>query len=412
MAFWVQKFGGSSLATMDLIFSVAKKIKRSVDQGHQLVIVVSAMQGDTDRLVSLTQAACSHSILMERERASLLATGEQQSSALLAMALIRLGVAAKSLNANQAGLHTQGDYASAHIHQVDAACLHRLCEENIVPIVTGFQGINDQGEYTTIGRGGSDLTAVVLAHWLEADECQIFTDVDGVYTIDPRVVADAMIVPQISYPEMLELSCHGAKVLQYRSVLYAAKFAVKVRVLHSAKDNVAGTLVSALSIPGIKPRITGIGLDRDQSKISLVAPRSELAFMQDFTDQIRSQYFDVDMFMFHEFDELIELKFTIHGDDFAHAEQFVRETVLVKSDRIQVSCKRNCAKISCIGVDMNRHAYFSSRLLAALNLSNITMDLLSSSHYRISLLVSVDTLERAAAILHREFIALSQSVAA
>jgi aspartate kinase len=402
MALLVQKFGGSSLATVDLIRSVAERVKREVIAGHQVVVVVSAMQGDTDRLVALSQSVSS-ARQFQRENAALLATGEQQSAALLSMALLSMGVQAQSMNAYQARILTRGSYERARISTVDPTHIRQRCEQGVVPVITGFQGVTEQDELTNIGRGGSDLTAVALAHWLRADECQIYTDVDGVYTVDPNVVPEASLVTQLSYAEMLELSRHGAKVLQYRSVEYASRYQVPVFVSNSKCKERVGTCVSSTASHGSLPHISGIALDRNQAKVMVTAPALQKHKISGLPILLQDNDIEVDMFMQHFDADTISIKFTTHLNDHVTAVDLVRRYV-ADIDGAVLSSAEDCAKVSLIGLGMKRHAKLSIHIMRLLENAGISVEWLSSFSHRISLMVPAKDLEKCACLLHAEYI--------
>ncbi len=398
----MQKFGGSSLGTIDLIRLVADRVQRSYNSGDKIVIVVSAMQGDTDRLVALSQSI-SVAGNFQREKAVLLATGEQQSAALLAMALLSIDVNACSMNAHQAGILTRGSYHRSTIARIDSDKIHALLDQGIVPIITGFQGVNDQGDITNIGRGGSDLTAVALAHWLRADECQIFTDVDGVFTVDPNVVNTSRLVDNLSYAEMLELARHGARVLQYRAVEYAMRQQVPIFVANTKCDARVGTRVSSITSHAKLPHITGIGLDRNQAKIVVSAPVLNKDEISGLYVLLQDNDIDVDMFMQHFDADSLNIKFTTHLDSHKNALQLVQRHV-ANIDEVNVSTAHDCAKVSLIGLGMKRHAKLSINIIRLLEDAAIPVEWLSSFSHRISLIVPAIYLEQCASLLHAQFI--------
>ncbi len=405
MALYIQKFGGSSLATTDLIYRVAERVRRFRQQGHQLVIVVSAMQGDTDHLVSLAKSHCK-STVDPRELANLVSIGEQKCAALLAMALHSLGFSAKSLNAYQARIWVDGSPASANISRIEVGHIRSLLTVGTIPVITGFQGISECGDVYTVGRGGSDLTAVALSHWLQADECQIYTDVNGVYTVDPNVVSSAQIVSCLSYAEMLELSRHGAKVLQYRAVQLAARYTVPLRVMHAHGDDAVSTVIQTCGSSDLAT-ITGLGLDRNQVKIEIIAGQQYQNEMTELAQILRCADFSIDMYMLHQNHGVIAIKFTTHLDQFDLAWGCVSGYVETNKG-LNATYDRDCGKISLIGFGMSRQAHLSSFVLELLGENNIETGLLSSFCYRLSLVVAANNLERAAQILHRQFIELPQ----
>ena len=403
MPLLVQKFGGSSVGTVELVRAVAARIHDAYKRGCRVVVVVSAMQGDTDRLLGLAHSiSCDASML--RERAALLATGEQQSAALLAMALISLGVPSQSLTASQAGIITRGEYDKGVITAVNSYGLSSLCDRGIVPVVTGFQGVNAEGDITNIGRGGSDLTAVALAHWLKADQCHIYTDVDGVFTVDPRVVGEAKLVERVSYDEMLELAKHGAKVLQYRAVEYAMRHRVPVWVAHSQSSGNVGTLLCSASSMGTLPTITGIGLDRNQASFVISSELSKSDCGQKLRLFLEESDIEFDMFMEHIHENRLLVKFTTHLDVSDRAKAVVERYMAVMKGACLQLASQGFAKLSLIGLNMSRHADVVSQSMRLLQSKSILVAWLSSYSHRVSLIVPAKDLEQSAALLHSRFV--------
>jgi aspartate kinase len=395
MALLVQKFGGSSLVSIEHIEQAAQKVCRAKQQGHQVVVVVSAMFSETDRLIALANQVGSSS---PRERAALLATGEQVSAALMAMTLQQLGLASVSLNAAQLPLIAHGPYTKGEIVELKIETLTHLLDQDQVPVVTGFQALNQQGELVTLGRGGSDLTAVALAHALQAQECQIFTDVDGVYSCDPHVVNDAKLLAQITYPEMMALSATGAKVMQLQAVRYGQQYAVPIRVLPTQGGSAGTRIVPDDHAAGVT-KVSGIAFDRNQGKIMVSGLLQPANFKQQLLMQLRQAAIEVDMMMQSDVAANHEFKYTVHLDDFQQAIAATTE-VAGKTEDCAVSSDAAMAKVSVIGLGMSSHAGVTMRMMRILSEHDIVTHLVTSSAYKISLMVEAAAAEQAACLLH------------
>jgi aspartate kinase len=401
----VQKFGGSSVANAEAISKVANIVKQSMELGNDVVVVVSAMQGETDRLTGLANQINANPT--SRELDALLATGEQVSAALLSIALNKINVPAKSYNALQLGMLTDSRHRQAKLQSIDTDILQENINNKIISVVTGFQGIDKEKNITTIGRGGSDVTAVAVAAALKADECQIFTDVDGVYTTDPRVVTDARRLPHITFPEMLELASTGAKVLHLRAVEQAIKYSVPVRVLSTFVEG-PGTLLTAPNEINGKPQVSGIAFDRNQAKLSILGIPKSLASTSKLLGAISNAAIDIDMMIENapaEHDE-IDLSFTVPLIDFESALNITNAIAKDFTAR-EVVGNNEIAKISLVGVGMKTHAGVASKMFQTLDKEGIPVHLITSSEIKISAVIDKKYLEQGARSLHQAF-ALAQ----
>ena len=413
----VQKYGGTSVGSPELIRKVAVRIARLRARGVDVAVVVSAMGDHTDRLVDLAREVSAHP--HPRELDSLLSTGEQVSVSLLAMALHDVGVPARSLVGFQVPMRTTAVHGKARIEGIDGQRLAAIIAEGAVPVVAGFQGINSAGDITTIGRGGSDTTAVAVAVALGADECQILTDVDGVYTTDPRMVPAARRLPRLTFEEMLELAGQGARVLHLRAVEFAAKYNVKLRVALSFEDS-EGTLITAEDTTVEAPLVAGIAFNRDEAAITITGlpdrPGAALAVLE----PVSAANIEVDMIVLNAPREgRVDLTFTVHRDDHAAALAAVRAAVAggavagraVVGSAIAaaglpgavVSGDATVAKLSVVGVGMRSHAGVATRLFATLAAENINVRLVATSEIKVSVLVDEHELERGVRALHAAY---------
>jgi len=400
MARIVQKYGGTSVGDVDRIKNVAARIKAVRDAGHELVIVVSARAGVTNELIARARAVCAAP--SEREMDQLLSTGEQETIALTAMALHGLGVDAVSYTGAQAGIFTDKVHTKAKIKTIDARPLERDLAAGRVIIVAGFQGINDDGQITTLGRGGSDLTAIALAAAIKADKCEIFTDVDGVYTADPRVVRDARKLAEISYDEMLELASLGSKVMQSRSVEFAAKYNVVFEVRSSFNQN-PGTIVKQEVIYMEKVVVRGVAVDKDQAKVTVSnivdRPGSAAAVFQ----ALAQAHVNVDMIVQNVGRQgIANLTFTVPQTDTAKARQAL-EPVLAAIGGATVAVDENIAKLSVVGVGMRTHSGVAATLFQALAEAGVNLELISTSEIKISVVIARDQADQAARVAHAAF---------
>ncbi|HNS28058.1 MAG TPA: aspartate kinase [Steroidobacteraceae bacterium] len=400
MALIVQKYGGSSVGSLELIHKVAARVAAVRGRGDRVVVAVSAMGDATDRLVDLAHALCPNPD--PRELDALLATGEQVSSALLAMALHARGVPARSLTGSQVPIRTTSAHGRARIEEVGTAALNAVLEAGEVPVVAGFQGVDATGAVTTIGRGGSDTTAVALAVALAADECQILTDVDGVYTCDPRMVPDARRLERLSFDEMLELAGQGSRVLHLRAVEFAAKYGIALRVLASHGEG-PGTLIDREDPRVEAPVVSGVAFNRDEAQIVVSGVPNAPDTAHRLLQGVSGAGIEVDMIVLaSNQDGSIDFAFTVHRGDYARAVELTRlGAAFCPGARIDSTDR--VAKMSIVGVGMRSHAGVAARLFAALARAGITVRLVSTSEIRISVLIDEAELERAVRIIHYEF---------
>ena len=402
MALIVQKFGGTSVGTAERIVQVAARVKAARGRGDDIVVVVSAMGGETDRLLKL---ACSIQTPPDpRELDVLLSTGEQVTIALLAMALNKDGCAARSYTGQQAHILTDGVHNKARILGIDDQRIHADLAAGRVVVVAGFQGVDEDGNITTLGRGGSDTTAVALAAAVGAAECQIHTDVDGVYTTDPRVVPEARRLDVLTFEEMLELASLGAKVLQIRSVEFASKYGVPLRVLSSFEDG-PGTLIG----PDFEdshmeqPLISGVAFNRDEAKVTILRVQDRPGVAFSILGPVADENIEVDMIVQNAgADGTTDFTFTVHRDDHARTLEIVRANAS-QWGMSEVTGDDRIVKISLVGVGMRSHAGIASRMFQALATENINIQMISTSEIKISVVVDEKYLELGVRALHTAF---------
>jgi aspartate kinase len=400
MTLVVQKYGGTSVGSLDLVRAVAEKVAAQRALGHGVVVVVSAMGDHTDRLVDLANGVCAEP--EPRELDVLLATGEQVSIALLAMALNARGCRARSYTGAQVRVLTSAVPTKARILGIDTERLERDIDAGIVPVVAGFQGVTEQGDITTIGRGGSDTTAVALAVALKADECQILTDVDGVYTTDPRMVPDARRIERISFEEMLELAGQGARVMHLRAVEFGAKYNLPIRVLSSFNPG-AGTLICREEEHVEAPVVAGIAFNRDEAELTITGLPDSAETAVRVLQPVSQAAIEVDMIVLNApRNGQVDLSFTVHRDDFAAAQRLVRQAV-ASFVGAQVSGNDRVAKLSVVGVGMRSHAGVATRLFEVLARDGTHVRMISTSEIRISVLIEEAALERSVRSLHAAF---------
>lgn len=396
----VQKFGGTSVGSTERIAAVADKVIAMRAAGNDVVVVVSAMGGETDRLLEFARAIDANP--SPRELDVLLATGEQVSIALLSIALLSKGCAARSYTGGQVLIRTDNAHNKARITRIDETRIRESLRASHVVVVAGFQGVDQYDNITTLGRGGSDTTAVALAAALGADECQIFTDVDGVYTADPRIVPQARRLRYLTCEEMLELAGGGAKVLQIRSVEFASKYAVKLRVLSSFEEG-EGTLIIPEDETMEQPLISGVAYSRDEAKLTVlgVADKPGIAYLT--LGPIAEANIEVDMIVQNVgHDGTTDMTFTVHRGDFDRAKQILR----AHNDTVQareVTGDIQIVKISLVGVGMRTHAGIASRMFRVLADEGINIQMISTSEIKISVVVDEKYLELAVRALHAEF---------
>ncbi|MFM1895151.1 MAG: hypothetical protein RLZZ385_225 [Pseudomonadota bacterium] len=401
MALIVQKFGGTSVGTVQRIEAVADKVVAFKKQGHDLVIVVSAMSGETNRLVALAQEIEQHP--SPREMDVLLSTGEQVTIALLCMALQKRGCPARSFTGGQVRILTDEAHTKARIREIDDQRIRGELAGGRVVVVAGFQGVDDAGNITTLGRGGSDTTAVALAAALKADECQIYTDVNGVYTTDPRVVPEARLLKSITFEEMLELASLGAKVLQIRSVEFAGKYKVPLRVLSSFEDG-PGTLISLEEDTNMEdPAIAGIAFARDEAKITVSGVPDVPGVAYRVIGPVSDAGIEVDVIVQNvSEDGTTDITFTVKRGD-SDAAQKILESVKSELGATAVKVDKKIVKVSLVGVGMRSHAGIASKMFKALADENINIQVITTSEIKISVVIEEKYLELAVRALHSAF---------
>ena len=401
MSLIVQKFGGTSVGSIERIEQVADKVARFRSDGHDLVIVVSAMSGETNRLIALAHEVQDRPV--PRELDVLVSTGEQVTTALLSMALNKRGVKAKSYNGSQVRILTDDAHTKARIRDIDDQRLHADLDQGYVIVVAGFQGVDEQGNITTLGRGGSDTTAVALAAALKAEECQIYTDVDGVYTTDPRVVDGARRLSHITFEEMLEMASMGSKVLQIRAVEFAGKYNVPLRVLHSFEEG-PGTLISLEDADEMEtPTIAGIAFNRDEAKLTILGVPDMPGVAHRILGPIGEANIEVDVIVQNiAEDNSTDFTFTVGRSDLPRAQE-VLERVAEELEAREVRSDNKIAKVSVVGVGMRSHAGVASQMFEALAEVGINIQMITTSEIKISVIIEEKFLELAVRALHSSF---------
>jgi len=401
MALLVQKYGGTSVGTTERIKAVADKVRRFKAKGDDVVVVVSAMSGETNRLIGLSK-----DIMEEptpREMDVLVSTGEQVTIALLTMALNHVGCEAVSYTGSQVRITTNTAHTKARIVSIDEHNMRADLDAGRVIVVAGFQGVDEVGNITTLGRGGSDTTAVALAAALKADECQIYTDVDGVYTTDPRVVDNARRMEKITFEEMIEMASLGSKVLQIRAVEFAGKYAVPLRVLSSFKEG-PGTLITIEDDGSMEqPAVSGIAFNRDEAKLTLVGVPDIPGIASKILRPISDQNIEVDMIVQNVgLDKKTDFTFTIHRDDFKRAKAVLGD-VCANLQAERVVGDSDIAKVSIVGVGMRSHAGVATKMFESLSEEGINIQMISTSEIKISVVIDEKYLELAVRTLHSAF---------
>ena len=396
----VQKFGGTSVGDTKRIDAVAERVARTQRAGHKVVVVVSAMSGETDRLLGLAKSIDPR--ISGRELDVLLSTGEQVTIALLCMALAKHGVPAVSYTGAQVRILTDSAFNKARIEAIDEHRVRADLNAGRVTVVAGFQGVDENGNITTLGRGGSDTTAVALAAALKADECQIYTDVDGVYTTDPRIVPEARRLERITYEEMLEMASLGAKVLQIRSVEFASKYQVNLRVLSSFEDG-PGTLITSEENIMEQALISGVTLNRDEAQITVAGVPDRPGIASGILGPVAAANVEVDMIVQNTgADGTTDFTFTVHRNDYDRTVEIL-EKVVPEMGAKGVRGDRKIVKISIVGVGMRSHAGIASRMFKALADDGINIRMISTSEIKISVVVDEKYSELGVRILHAEF---------
>jgi len=402
MALIVQKFGGTSVATTDRIKNVAKRVARWKAQGHDVIVVPSAMSGETNRLIGLAKEIST--IPDPRELDVIASTGEQVTIGLLAMAIHEQGFKAKSYTGPQVRVLTDSTFTKARILQIDDEKIRRDLAQGYVVVVAGFQGADENGNITTLGRGGSDTSAVALAAALKADECQIYTDVDGVYTTDPRVVPEARKLDTITFEEMLEMASLGSKVLQIRSVEFAGKYKVKLRVLSSFEDEGEGTLITVEEDKQMEqPIISGIAFNRDEAKLTVLGVPDVPGIAYKILGPIADANIDVDMIIQNvSHDGTTDFSFTVNRTDYTKAQGMLKEIAEKAGARGVVGDNKTC-KVSAVGVGMRSHPGVASKMFKVLGAEGINIQMISTSEIKISVVIEEKYLELAVRVLHKAF---------
>lgn len=411
MALIVQKFGGTSVGSVERIEQVAEKVKKFRDQGDDIVVVVSAMSGETNRLIGLAKAINPQPD--PRELDVMVSTGEQVTIALLAMALIKRGVPAVSYTGNQVRILTDSAFTKARILQIDSQNIMGDLKAGRVVVVAGFQGVDEQGNITTLGRGGSDTTGVALAAALKADECQIYTDVDGVYTTDPRVVPEARRLHTVSFEEMLEMASMGSKVLQIRSVEFAGKYKVPLRVLSSFtswdidinEEAKSGTLITFEEDENMEQAVvSGIAFNRDEAKISVLGVPDKPGIAYQILGAVANANIEVDMIIQNlSKDGKTDFSFTVHRNDYTKTVDLLKNDVLPSLGSPEVTGDARICKVSIVGIGMRSHVGIASKMFGVLSAEGINIQMISTSEIKTSVVIDEKYMELAVRALHRAF---------
>lgn len=403
MSLIVQKYGGTSVGSPERIHEVAKRVKRWRDKGNNVVVVVSAMSGETNRLIELINAT--NPTGTAREKDVILSTGEQVTIGLLSLALENIDCSARSYTGSQANIRTDNAFSKARISGIDECKMRDDLDKGYVLVVAGFQGVDDEGNITTLGRGGSDTTAVALAVALKADECQIYTDVDGVYTTDPRVVSNASHIPKMGLEEMLEMASQGSKVLQIRAVEFAYKYNMPIRVLSSFDEGDDGksTLVTCEEDIMEEVLVRGVAFNRDEAQLTVEGVPDQPGVASKILSAISDANIEVDMIVQNVSNEgLTDFTFTVHRNDYEQAEKIlcnIGKTLGAKTCRGD----EKIAKISIVGGGMRSHAGVASKMFAALADEGINIHMISTSEIKVSVVVDEKYLELAVRTLHEAF---------
>jgi len=414
MALIVQKYGGTSMGSIDRIKNVAKRVKRWHDNGHQVVVVVSAMSGETNRLIDLARQISTQPD--PREYDQMVSTGEQVSISLLAMAIKELGVGARSMTGRQVAIKTDNAHNKARIESIDDKNIREQLDAGNIVIVAGFQGIDEEGNATTLGRGGSDTTGVAIAAALGADECQIYTDVDGVYTTDPRVTSKAKKLEKITFEEMLEMASLGSKILQIRSVEFAGKYGVPLRVLSSFDENTdgsfdqefqdnVGTLITIDEGDNMEQAIiSGIAFNRDEAKILVRGVPDHPGIASAILSPIGRANIEIDMIVQNLSDNgTTDFTFTVNRTDLDKTLKVLNEEVKDDIGAKEILGNSEVVKVSLVGVGMRSHAGVASLMFQTLAENNINIQMISTSEIKVSVLIQDQHLEKAVKSLHTAF---------
>jgi aspartate kinase len=403
MAIIVQKFGGTSVANPDRIKSVANTIIKCRDKGNQVVVVVSAMSGETNKLIELAEEMMKSPSM--RELDAIVSTGEQVTSGLMALGLINLGIKAKSYSGHQVTIWTDQSHTKARILEIDNKKIKKDLKNGYIVVVAGFQGSDKDGNITTLGRGGSDTTAVALAAALGAEECQIYTDVDGIYTTDPRVVPEARKLHSITFDEMLEMASLGSKVLQTRSVEFAGKYKVKLRVLSSFSANGDGTVITFEEKKNMEdPVITGIAFVKDEAELTVLGVPDMPGVAYQILGPVADANIDVDMIIQNiGQDGLIDLTFTVHKTDMTKTLDILDKKVKAHVNAREIIGNNKIAKLSIVGVGMRSNPGVASKMFRTLAEEGINISAISTSEIKISVILEEKSLNKAVKALYKAF---------
>jgi aspartate kinase len=403
MSIIVQKFGGTSVENPERIKAVAEKVAKFTSQGNKIVVVVSAMSGETNKLISLAEEMMKSP--EPREMDSIVSTGEQITSGLTALALINLGIKAKSYTGHQVKILTNKSHSKARIENINSKLIKKDLDDGYVVVVAGFQGSDNEGNITTLGRGGSDTTAVALAVSLKADECQIYTDVDGIYTTDPRVVPEARKLESITFEEMLEMASLGSKVLQTRAVEFAGKYKVKLRVLSSFQTSGEGTIITFEDRKNMEdPIISGIAFNRDEAKITVLGVPDMPGIAYQILGPVAESNIDVDMIIQNVGqDGLTDFTFTVHQNDMEKTLRILNSKVKDHVKAREINGDNKIAKLSMVGVGMRSHVGVASKMFRTLAEEGINITTISTSEIKISVILEEKLLDKAVKSLHKAF---------
>ena len=403
MSIIVQKFGGTSVANSERIQAAANIAIKTFNQGHQVVIVVSAMSGETNKLIKLCEEMMPSPEL--REYDSIVSTGEQVTSGLMSLSLINLGFKAKSYSGHQVKIETDNAHSKARIVNIEDTNLKKDLKNGFIAVVAGFQGVDKEGNITTLGRGGSDTTAVALAAALKAEECQIYTDVDGIYTTDPRVVPEAKKIKSINFEEMLEMASLGSKVLQTRSVEFAGKYKVKLRVLSSFSPNNEGTEINFEEKKNMEdPIISGIAFNRDEAEVNILGVPDMPGIAYQILGPIAEAKIDVDVIIQNlGQDGLTDFTFTVQKNDLKKTLKILNEKVKDHIKAREVKGDDKIAKLSIIGVGMRSHVGVASKMFRTLAEEGVNISTISTSEIKISVILEEKSLDKAVNALHKAF---------
>ncbi|MBR4108511.1 MAG: aspartate kinase [Akkermansia sp.] len=401
MALIVQKYGGSSVGTIDRIRNVARKLIETKNAGNKVMAVISAMSGITDKLIALAHEVMENP--PERELDVLLATGEQQSIALLCMAITDMGYKAMSFTGQQAGVCTYGSHTRGRIANIEPSRVIQALEDGYIVVCAGFQGVTSEGVIHTLGRGGSDLSAIAMAAAVNADLCQIFTDVDGVYTCDPRVVKDARKIPVLSYEEMLEMASSGSKVMQARSVEFAKKFGVVFEVRNSMNNN-PGTIVQEETTAMESLAVRGVSIERNQARVTVSGITAPVPYTALILSALSEAEINVDMIVANTaHDGMARQSFTMNMNDLGAAQAALKGLLPQLGEKARLETESGLAKLSVVGVGMRSHTGVAATMFRSLADAGIATGMIATSEIRISTTVEAGDIEQAARVVHTAF---------